>query len=84
MSQLRGHCMINDQHKIAHLLSLLTTFLVEVDFFRFLTFWSFSGYRHRSQEAITFKVPTQKLFRMVQSVILPILSQIRPKVICLC
>jgi len=65
MSQLDGLFMKNDQHKISSLLHLLTTILVEVDFFRFLTFWSFSGYRQGSQEVITFKVPIQKLVRRV-------------------
>src|ERR1043165_1340903 len=48
MSQVVGYFMKNNQHKILHLLHLLTTFYVKVDFFQILTFWSTLGYRQRS------------------------------------
>ena len=39
-SQTHGCFMKNNQHQIPHLLSLLTTFYVKVEFFQRLTFWS--------------------------------------------
>ena len=39
-SQTHGLFMTNNQHQIPHLLSLLTTFYVKVEFFQFMTFWS--------------------------------------------
>ena len=47
-SQTHGLLMRNDQYTIAHLLSLLSTILVKVDFFQILTFGSTLECRQRS------------------------------------
>ena len=49
MSQTHSSFVKNNHHNLPRLLSLLTTVYVKVDFFRRLTFRSFSGYRQRSQ-----------------------------------